>query len=171
MLKKSINHNFIILKLFISHYIILYYIILHYILHFFYYLFTICLKVAMVRLKWRGLDCYNEAILGESFVREADGGGGNTTQGLLSSGLHLFFFEVILISRIDGIRNCFEYYISLFLFDVSFHFLHSYVRVLSLWNLVLMIYHCLVLYTFISFFLQVFSWVWLRQVFDENKDQ
>ena len=44
----------------------------------------------MVRLKWRGLDCYNEAILGESFVREADGGGGNTSQGLLSSGLHFF---------------------------------------------------------------------------------
>ena len=81
------------------------------------------------------------------------------------------FFEVILISRIDGIRNCFEYYISLFIFDVCFHFLHIYVRVLSLWNLVLMIYHCLVLYTFISFFLQVFSWVWLRQVFDKNIDQ
>ena len=41
----------------------------------------------MVRSNWRGLDCDNETILGESFVREADGGGGNTIQGLFSSEL------------------------------------------------------------------------------------
>ena len=53
----------------------------------FYYLFTIYLKVAMVRSNWRGLDCSNLTILGERLVREADGGSGNTIQGLLSSDL------------------------------------------------------------------------------------
>ena len=60
-------------------------------------------------------------------MREADGGGGNTIQGL-------FFFEVMLMSRIDGIRSCLEDYILLYFFDVCFHFLHSYARVLLLWN-------------------------------------
>ena len=45
--------------------------------------------VAMVRSNWRGLDCGSYTILGESLVREADGGGGNTIQGLLSSNLHI----------------------------------------------------------------------------------
>ena len=45
-----------------------------------------------------------------------------------------FFFEVMLMSGMDGIRSFLEDYILLFLFDVYFHFLHSYVRVLSLWN-------------------------------------
>ena len=44
------------------------------------------------------------------------------------------FFEVMLMSGIDEIRGCLEDYILLFLFDVCFHFLHGYVRVLSLWN-------------------------------------
>ena len=44
--------------------------------------------VTMVRLNWRGLDCGNQTILGESLVKEADGGGGNTIQGLFSSDLH-----------------------------------------------------------------------------------
>ena len=44
------------------------------------------------------------------------------------------FFEVMLMSGIDGSRSYLEDYILLFLFDVCFHFLHSYVRVLSLWN-------------------------------------
>ena len=57
-------------------------------LHLFYYLFTIYLKVAMVKSNWRGLDCGNWTILGEKLVREADGGGGNTIQGLFSSDLH-----------------------------------------------------------------------------------
>ena len=34
----------------------------------------------------------------------------------------------------DGIKSCLEYYSLLFLFDACFHFLHNYVRVLSLWN-------------------------------------
>ena len=42
----------------------------------------------MVRSNWRGLDCGNWTILGEKLVREADGGGGNTIQGLFSSDLH-----------------------------------------------------------------------------------
>ena len=65
----------------------MYYIILYYILHLFYYLFAIYLNVAMVRSNWRGLDCGNKTILAERFVREADGGGGNTIQGLFSSDL------------------------------------------------------------------------------------
>ena len=44
------------------------------------------------------------------------------------------FFEVMLMSRKYGIRSNLEDYILLFIFDVCFHFLHSYVRVLSLWN-------------------------------------
>ena len=42
----------------------------------------------MVRSNWRGLDCGNYTILGESLVGEADGGGGNTIQSLFSSDLH-----------------------------------------------------------------------------------
>ena len=38
----------------------------------------------MVSLNWRGLDCGNETMLGESLVRDADGRGGNTTQCLFS---------------------------------------------------------------------------------------
>ena len=45
------------------------------------------LKVAMVSSNWRGLDCGKLTILGERLVREADGGGGNTIQGLFSSDL------------------------------------------------------------------------------------
>ena len=41
----------------------------------------------MVRPNWIGLDCGNYTILGERLVREADGGGGNTIQGLFSSDL------------------------------------------------------------------------------------
>ena len=86
------NHNYLILNLFILHYIILliilYYIKLYYISHLFYYLFRIYLKVAMVRLNWRGLDCGSWTILGERVVREADGGGGNTIQGLFFSDLY-----------------------------------------------------------------------------------
>ena len=42
----------------------------------------------MVGLNWGGLDCGNQTILGERLVKEADGGGGNTIQGLFSSDLH-----------------------------------------------------------------------------------
>ena len=50
--------------------IILYYIILNYILHLFYYLFTIYLKVAMLRLNWRGLGYGSQTILvDKSFER------------------------------------------------------------------------------------------------------
>ena len=42
----------------------------------------------MVRLNWRGLDCGNLTVLGERLVREADGEGGSTIQGLFSSDLH-----------------------------------------------------------------------------------
>ena len=42
----------------------------------------------MVRSNWRGLNGSNLRILGESLVREADGGGGNTIQVLFSSDLH-----------------------------------------------------------------------------------
>ena len=41
----------------------------------------------MVRPNWRRLDCGNWTILGERLAREADGGGGNTIQGLFSSDL------------------------------------------------------------------------------------
>ena len=44
------------------------------------------------------------------------------------------FFKVMLMSGIDGIKSCLEDYSLLFPFDVCFYFLHSYVRVLSLWN-------------------------------------
>ena len=74
--------------------------VLHYILHLFQYLSTIYLKVAMVSLNWRGLDCGNQTILGEKLVR--DGGGGNTIQGLFSSYLH--FFQVMLMSRIHSLH-------------------------------------------------------------------
>ena len=48
----------------------------------------------------------------------------------------IFFIGIfgILMSGIDRIRSCSEDYILLFLFDAYFHFVHSYVRVLSLWN-------------------------------------
>ena len=87
------SHNCIILNLFILQYyfIILYYIILHLtvisllIYNLFIYLFA---TIAMVGLTWRGLHCGNKTILGERLVREANGGGGNTIQGLFSSGIH-----------------------------------------------------------------------------------
>ena len=56
-------------------------------MYLFYYSFAIYLKVAMVRSNWRGPDCGNSTILEERLVREADGGGGNTIQGLFSSDL------------------------------------------------------------------------------------
>ena len=92
-------------------YCIILYIILYYITHltFFYHLFTSYLKVAMVGLNWRGLDSGNWTILGERLLREAYGGGGNTIQGLLSS--VYIFFDVMLMSRIVGIRSCLEYYL------------------------------------------------------------
>ena len=65
-------------------------------------------------------------------VREADCGGGNTIQFCFS--LIYIFFEVMLMSGIDGIGCCLEDRILLFLFDVCFHFLHGYVRVFLLWN-------------------------------------
>ena len=83
------NYNYIVLNLSILHYILLlYYIILYYIVHLFYSLFTIYLKVAMVRLNWRGLNCGNQIILGEKLVREADCGGGDIIQCLFSSDVH-----------------------------------------------------------------------------------
>ena len=92
--KQSINYNYIISDLFILRYVILlYYTILYYILH---------LKIAMVRLNWRGLDYGSKTILGERLLRETDGGGDNTIQGLLSS--IYIFFEFMLISRIDGME-------------------------------------------------------------------
>ena len=45
----------------------------------------------MERLNWGCPDCSNKTILGERYLGEADGGGGNTIQGLLSS--HLRFLE------------------------------------------------------------------------------
>ena len=42
--------------------------------------------VAIVRSNWRGLDCGIDNSRRKA-VREADGGGGNTIQGLFSSGL------------------------------------------------------------------------------------
>ena len=89
--KQNMNYNYIILKLInitLYYFIILYYVILHYILHLFYYLFTIYLKLIMVRLNWRGLDCDNYTILGKRLVKEADCGSGNTIQGLFPSDLH-----------------------------------------------------------------------------------
>ena len=63
------------------------------------------------------------------------------------------FFEVMLLSGMDEIGSCLDHYILLLLFGVCLYFLHSYVRVLSLWKyLVLVIYHCLILDNFISFF-------------------
>ena len=61
------------------------------------------------------------------------------------------FFEVMLKWSINGIRSCLEDYTLLFLFHVCFRFLHSYVRILLLWNfgfgnisLFNFIYSCLV---------------------------
>ena len=42
----------------------------------------------MIRVNWRDLDCGNWTTLKERFVREADGGSGNTIQGLFFSDLH-----------------------------------------------------------------------------------
>ena len=67
----------------------LYYFILYYILHLFYYSFAIYLKVPMIRLDCRGLNCSNYTILGESLVRGADGRGGNTIQGLFTFDLYI----------------------------------------------------------------------------------
>ena len=50
---------YIVLYYAILYHIILCYITLYYILHLFYDLFTIDLKIAMVRLNWRGLGCGN----------------------------------------------------------------------------------------------------------------
>ena len=61
---------------------------LYYISHLLYYFFTIYLKVTMTRLNWRDIKCGNSTILGESLVKETDGGGRNTTQCLFSSDLH-----------------------------------------------------------------------------------
>ena len=94
------NYNYIILNLInitLYYFIILYYIILYHILHSFYYLFTIYLKVTMVRLNWRGLDRGNETILGERF--DGDGRGGNTIQGLFSSELHFLWGYVYVGDR------------------------------------------------------------------------
>ena len=51
--------------------ILLYYIIFH--LTYIYYLFTICLKVAVVRLNWRGLACSNYTMLMEEVTVPAKG--------------------------------------------------------------------------------------------------
>ena len=85
--KQDMNYNCIILNLFILHYL-MFYTILYYILHLFYNLFTVYVKVAMVRLNSKGLHCGNQTILGKRLVREADGEGDNTIQGLFSSDLH-----------------------------------------------------------------------------------
>ena len=48
----------------------------------------------MVRLNQRGLDCGNQTILGEKLVREPDGGGDNTIQGLLCFDLDFGYVDV-----------------------------------------------------------------------------
>ena len=80
------------------------------------------------------------------------------------------FFVVILMTRIDGIRSFPEAKISLFSFNVCVHFLHSYVRVLSLWNFVFVDIPSFNLYILYTFFL-AFSWVSLKHVFNGNIDQ
>ena len=69
------------------HYTILYHIILHltFILLLIYNLF----KGSNGKVKnCRGLDCGNLTILGVRLMREANGRGGNTIEGLFSSDLH-----------------------------------------------------------------------------------
>ena len=92
-----------------------------------------------------------------------------TTKFKLCFPLIFIFFEVVLMSRIDGKRRRLGNYI-LFIFDVCFHFLHSYVRVLLLRNFG---FSDKSLFNFIYFFkfLLVFSWIWLRHAFKEKIDQ
>ena len=52
----------------------------------------------------------------------------------ISIPLIYIFFEVMLMSRIDGIGSCLKDYILLFVFDVYFQFLQIYVRVFPLRN-------------------------------------
>ena len=73
----------------------------------------------------------------------------------------------------QGIRICLEDYIYIYIyiyFDVFFLFLYSYFRVLLLWNFG---FGDISLLNFIYSvkFLLVFSWVWLRHVFNGNTDQ
>ena len=79
--------------------ILLYYTIFYYIVHSFYYLVTVYLKLAMVRVNWGGLDCGNYTILGSRLMREANVGGGNTIQGLFSSDLHFLWGNVEVEDR------------------------------------------------------------------------
>ena len=50
------------------------------------------------------------------------------------------FFEVKLMSSIDGLRNCWEDYILLFLFDVCLHVCMSKSKFIYLYMLVLVIH-------------------------------
>ena len=108
-------------------------------LYLFYYLFTIYLKVAMIKLErprlWK-LD---------NSMRKAC--------NIVCFPLIYIFFEVMLMSRIDGIRSCLEDYILLFLFDYVSIFSIVMLGSFRSEGLVLVIYHCLILYTLISFFL------------------
>ena len=78
---------------------LLYYAIFYYMVHSFYYLFTVYLKLAMVRVNWAGLDCGNYTILGNRLMREANVGGGNTIQSLFSSDLHFLWGNVEVEDR------------------------------------------------------------------------
>ena len=67
------------------------------------------------------------------------------------------FFEAILMSGIDRIRSCLEDYILLVLFDAYFHFAHSYVRVLSLWNF--FIYSCIISNKYFSACISIYLYI------------
>ena len=82
--KQSMNYNDIISVLFIIHYIIVVDHMLHYILNFILLLIYNLLKGTNSKIKLVRPRLWQLEVL----VREADGGGGNTIHGLLSSDLH-----------------------------------------------------------------------------------
>ena len=75
--------------------------IICYIFHLFYYLFTIYLKVKIVRLNWRGIDWQ----LGNSWRKALPS---KVTPSKVCFPLIYIFCEVIFKSRIDGTRSYLE---------------------------------------------------------------
>ena len=92
-------------------------------------------------------------------MREADVGGGNTIQGLFSAGLHFIGGYVDVNDRWNKklLGRLF-----LIIFSLIYGSIFSIVMLGSFRYgiLVLLIYHCLILYTLVSFFLFFLEFDW-----------
>ena len=96
---------YIILYYIILYYIIFYYILSYFIVHLFYYLFTIWLKVAMVRLSWKRSRLWQLDNSGRK-VCERGWWGRWQHHSMIFFQLIYIFFEVMLMSRINGVTSC-----------------------------------------------------------------